>query len=154
MTYAKDMPDVETATKTDAGLAAELRLSVFRLRRRLVSEGDPSNELSLGAMAVLGCLHRRGPLQIGELATYERVRPPSMTRTVTALESAGYVERRPHESDARLVMVHLTDQGRATLLADRKRRDAWLACQLRDLGAEDRALLRAAAPILERLAAE
>jgi DNA-binding MarR family transcriptional regulator len=77
-----------------------------------------------------------------------------MTRTVTALESAGYVERQPHASDARLVVVHLTDKGTATLLADRKRRDAWLACRLRDLSAEERAVLRAAAPILERLSAE
>ena len=146
------MPSVETATKTDAGLAAELRLSVVRLRRRLIGERDPANDLSIGAMSVLGCLYRRGQLQIGELAAHERVRPPSMTRTVTALEADGYVERRPDESDARLVVVHLTEQGRATLLADRKRRDAWLACQLRDLSSEERAILRAAAPILEQLA--
>lgn len=148
------MPSVDTATRTDAGLAAELRLSVVRLRRRLISERDPRNDLSIGAMAVLGCLYRRGPVQIGELAAYERVRPPSMTRTVTALEADGYVERRQDESDARLVVVHLTERGRTTVLADRKRRDAWLACRLRDLNAEDRAVLRAAAPILERLAAE
>ncbi|HWU31591.1 MAG TPA: MarR family transcriptional regulator [Marmoricola sp.] len=147
------MPSIETATKTDAGLAAELRLSVVRLRRRLIGERDPENDLSLGAMAVLGCLYRRGPLQIGELASLERVRPPSMTRTVTGLEADGYVERRPHESDARLVVVHLTDKGEATLLVDRKRRDAWLACQLRELSSDERAVLRAAAPILEKLAA-
>lgn len=148
------MPSIETVARTDAGLASELRLSVVRLRRRLIGERDPANELSIGAMTVLGCLYRRGPLQIGELAAHERVRPPSMTRTVTALESAGYVERRQHETDARLVVVHLTDKGRATLLADRKRRDAWLACRLRELTAEEREVLRAAAPILERLAAE
>lgn len=148
------MPPAETAARTDAGLAAELRLSVVRLRRRLIGERDPGNELSIGAMTVLGCLYRRGPLQIGELAAHERVRPPSMTRTVTALESQGYVERHPHETDARLVVVHLTEKGRATLLADRKRRDAWLACRLRELSPEERAVLRAAAPILERLAAE
>lgn len=148
------MPTVTTAAKTDAGLAAEIRLSVVRLRRRLVAERDPANDLSLGAMAVLGCLYRRGPLQIGELAAHERVRPPSMTRNVTALEEAGYVERQPDESDARLVVVHLTDQGRQTLLADRKRRDVWLAQQLRDLSTEERAILREAAPILERLAGQ
>ena len=148
------MPTVANASRTDAGLASELRMSVVRLRRRLIGERDPSNNLSLGAMAVLGCLYRRGPLQIGELAAHERVRPPSMTRAVTALEEEGYVERRPHESDARLVVVHLTERGRTTLLADRKRRDAWLTCRLRELSAEERAVLRAAAPILERLAAE
>ncbi|GAC1382845.1 MAG: MarR family transcriptional regulator [Marmoricola sp.] len=148
------MPTVATVARTDAGLASELRMSVVRLRRRLIGERDPSNDLSLGSMAVLGCLYRRGPLQIGELAAHERVRPPSMTRTVTALQRDGYVERHEHESDARLVVVHLTERGRETLLADRTRRDAWLACRLRELSAEERAILRAAAPILERLAAE
>lgn len=148
------MPNVESASRTDAGLAAELRMSVVRLRRRLIGERDPANDLSLGAMAVLGCLYRRGPLQIGELAAHERVQPPSMTRTVTALAEGGYVERQQDASDARLVVVHLTDKGTATLLADRKRRDAWLACRLRELSADERAVLRAAAPILERLAAE
>lgn len=148
------MPSVETVAKTDAGLAAELRVSVVRLRRRLIGERDPANELSVGAMTVLGCLYRRGPLQIGELAAHERVRPPSMTRTVTGLEAAGYVERHQDASDARLVVVHLTEKGRTTLLADRKRRDAWLACRLRELSPEERAVLRAAAPILDRLAAE
>ena len=148
------MPSVETVAKTDAGLASELRVSVVRLRRRLIGERDPANELSVGAMTVLGCLYRRGPLQIGELAAHERVRPPSMTRAVTGLEAAGYVERHQDASDARLVVVHLTDKGRATLLADRKRRDAWLACRLRDLSPAEREVLRAAAPILERLADE
>ena len=52
------MPTVQHVARTDAGLAAELRLSVMRLRRRLAIERHPDNELSLGAMAVLGCLFR------------------------------------------------------------------------------------------------
>jgi DNA-binding MarR family transcriptional regulator len=75
-----------------------------------------------------------------------------MTRTVNALESAGYVARRAHETDGRQVVVSLSDTGRATLLADRARRDAWLARRLRDLDPEERETLRRAAPLLERLA--
>lgn len=152
MTYANDMPTVEKVAKTDAGLASELRLSVMRLRRRLAYERDPANELSMGAMAVLGCLHRNGDLSVGELAAQERVQPPSMTRAVSALEEGGYVARRAHETDGRQVVVTLTGKGLQTLLADRRRRDEWLARRLRDLSAEDRAVLRQAAPILERLA--
>ena len=40
------------------------------------------------------------------------------------------------------------------MLADRKLRDEWLARQLRDLTAEERDVLRAAAPLLQRLAEE
>jgi DNA-binding MarR family transcriptional regulator len=146
------MPSVTSVARTDAGLAAELRLSVMRLRRRLANERHPDNELSLGAMAVLGCLYRHGELSVGELAAQERVQPPSMTRTVNCLEDGGYVARRRHESDGRQVVVVLSDLGRETVLADRARRDAWLARKLKDLTAEERAVLRQAAPILEQLA--
>jgi DNA-binding MarR family transcriptional regulator len=124
----------------------------MRLRRRLANERHPDNELSLGAMAVLGCLYRHGELSVGELAAQERVQPPSMTRTVNCLEDGGYVARRRHESDGRQVVVVLSDLGRETVLADRARRDAWLARKLKDLTAEERAVLRQAAPILEQLA--
>lgn len=146
------MPTVQSVVRTDAGLASELRVSVMRLRRRLVSERSPDHALSLTAAAVLGALHRCGDLTLGALAARERVRPPSMTRTVTALEELGYVVRRPDERDGRAVLVHLTDLGRSTVLDDRRRRDEWLARRLRDLTPDDRDVLRRAAPILERLA--
>ncbi len=146
------MPTAEMVARTDAGLASELRLSVMRLRRRLANERHPDNPLSMGAMAVLGCLFRNGDLTVGELAALERVQPPSMTRTENALEAGGYIVRRAHETDGRQVVVVLSDQGRTTLLADRARRDAWLARRLRDLTPEERDLLRHAAPVLERLA--
>ena len=144
-------PTVEKVARTDAGLASQLRLSVMRLRRRLANERHPDNELSINAMAVLGSLHRHGEMTVGELAAFERVQPPSMTRTVTCLEEAGHVARRPHDTDGRQVLVSLTDLGRETLLADRRRRDAWLARRLAELTPDERAVLREAAPILERL---
>lgn len=152
MSYANDMPTVQRVARTDSGLASELRMSVMRLRRRLAIERDPENELSMNAMAVLGALYRNGEITLGELAAHERVQPPSMTRTVNCLEEDGYVVRRPHETDGRQVLVTLTDKGRTTLLADRARRDEWLATCLRELTADERAVLRSAAPILERLA--
>ena len=146
------MPTVEKVIRTNAGLASELRLSVMRLRRRLTAERDPHNTLSMGSMAVIGVLARLGDHTLGELAAAERVRPPSMTRTVNCLERDGYVERRPHPDDGRQVVVSVTDSGLAVLAADRARRDAWLARTLSDLTPEERAALRAAAPILNRLA--
>jgi DNA-binding MarR family transcriptional regulator len=148
------MPTVQKVARTDAGLASELRLSVMRLRRRLANERHPDNALGMGAMSVLGCLFRNGgELTVGELATVERVQPPSMTRTVNCLEADGYVARRPHDTDGRQVLVCLSDKGRTTLRSDRARRDAWLAQRLRELTPDERAVLRQAAPILEGLAA-
>ena len=146
------MLSVQQLVRSDAGLAAALRISVARLNRRLRSQRDPDNELSLGQLSVLGALFRNGPCSIGELAAHERVQPPSMTRTVNCLEQEGYVERRAHETDGRQVVVALADKGAETLAADRKRRDAWLAQRMRDLTPEERNVLRHAAPIIERLA--
>lgn len=148
------MPTVQKVARSDAGLASELRHSVMRLRRRLASERDPGNELSIASMCVLGSLFRHGDLTVGELAALERVQPPSMTRHVNALEDGGFVLRKPHETDGRAVVVELTDTGRERLLADRRRRDVWLARRLSDLTPEERDLLRAAAPLLQRLAEE
>lgn len=149
MSYANDMPTADL--RTDAGLASELRAGVMRLRRRLVSERHPDNDLSIPQMVVLGLLVRMGDQTVGDLARAERVQPPSMTRTVNCLEGDGYVARRPHETDGRQVVVSLTDPGTQTLLADRRRRDAWLARRLAELTPHERAVLREAAPILERL---
>jgi DNA-binding MarR family transcriptional regulator len=146
------MPSAEQVARTDTGLASELRVTVMRLRRRLAAERHPDNELSLGQMAVLGLLHRTGEQTVGDLARAEKVQPPSMTRTVACLAEAGYVARRPHESDGRVVVVSLTDLGRGTLLADRRRRDAWLARRLSEMTREEREALRAAVPVLDRLA--
>jgi DNA-binding MarR family transcriptional regulator len=118
----------------------------------LVARGNPETTLSLPQMTVLGSLYRRGELTVGELAAAERVQPPSMTRTINCLLEGGYVVRRPHETDGRLVLVSLSELGQQTLKADRARRDAWLAQRLTELTPAERATLRAAAPILQRLA--
>ena len=97
--------------RTDAGLASELRAAVMRMRRRLVSERHPDNDLSIGQMVVLGLLVRLGDQTVGDLARAERVQPPSMTRTVNCLEADGYVVRRPHDTDGRQVVVSLDRRG-------------------------------------------
>ena len=83
---------------------------------------------------------------------HERIQPPSMTRIVNSLVEGGFVGRRAHETDGRQVVVVLSERGRTTLLADRDRRDAWMAQRLCDLTPGERDTLRRAAPLLERLA--
>jgi DNA-binding MarR family transcriptional regulator len=147
------MPSAEKVARTDSGLASALRISVARLSRRLRSERHPENELlPVGQLSVLGSLFRNGECTVGELAALERVQPPSMTRTVTCLVEGGYVVRRRNQSDGRQVVVALSPKGAETLAADRRSRDAWLAQRLRELSAEERTVLRQAAPILEKLA--
>src|SRR3954451_8295638 len=145
-------PDVESVTRTDAGLASQLRVSIARLARRLRNERDPDNPLGVGSISVLGVLLRHGEQTIGQLAAHERVQPPSMTRTVHCLVDDGYALRRPSETDGRSTLVDISERGRQILLADRRRREAWLARRLKDLTPDERDLLRQVAPLIERLA--
>jgi len=74
-----------------------------------------------------------------------------MTRTVNCLVEAAMIRRESHPTDGRQVVLHLSDEGRALLAAERRRRDAWLARRLRGLSAEQRDLLRRATVVLDEL---
>ena len=136
-------------TKT-AELASTLRVSVMRLSRRLRAE-RLQTDLSLNQLATLGTLDRHGPLTPRELAEHEKVQPPSMTRVLAGLEEHGLILRTPHASDGRQHLVSLTADARTLLKEDRRKREAWLAQRLAELTQEERDVLRAAAPVIERL---
>ena len=141
-------------TRSDAGLATALRISVSRLARRLRAERlakglEPG--LSDTQLAALAALERHTAMSPGELAEYEKVQPPSMTRVITALEERGLVTRQAHATDRRQVVLTVTDHGRSVVQQSRRLREAWLAQRLRELTPQERQTLRAAAPILERL---
>jgi DNA-binding MarR family transcriptional regulator len=138
------------STKTDPALvASQLRVVIGQLVRRLRAEhGFP---LSHGA--VLGRLDRQGPQSVSDLAVAERVRPQSMAQTVSDLEAGGLVTRTPDLTDRRRALVDLTEQGRAALQADRRRREGWLAQAIaEDLSPREQALLDEAVELLRRLA--
>jgi DNA-binding MarR family transcriptional regulator len=137
--------------KTDAGLASAMRISVMRLSRRLRNERDASDDLTANQLAVLGTLFRVGPSTIGDLAAAEKVQPPSMTRTVSCLADKQLIDRDPHPTDKRVVVVSLNDAGKAVILESRRRKEAWLNHRLKELTPAERQTLRDAAPILERL---
>ncbi|HKD89261.1 MAG TPA: MarR family transcriptional regulator, partial [Streptosporangiaceae bacterium] len=94
---------------------------------------------------------RHSAMTPGELADHEKVQPPSMTRVITVLEERGLVMRAPHASDRRQVVLTVTDYGREVVQQSRKLREAWLAKRMRELTPQERAALRAAAPVLEKL---
>jgi DNA-binding MarR family transcriptional regulator len=136
----------------DAALASGLRLSVMRLARRMRAERAETS-LTLTQLAALATLERRGPLTLGELAAQERVQPPSMTRIAASLHDAGLVTRGPHPTDGRQVLLEVAPAAVALLREDRRRREAWLAVRLAEMDDDDRAVLRRAADVLDRLAA-
>ena len=140
------------ASPSQTALASSLRLAVMRLARRMRSERADTS-LTLTQLATLATLERRGPLTPRELAAAERVQPPSMTRIAASLEAAGLVTRTDHPTDGRQVLLAVAPTGVALLREDRRRREAWLAQQLRQLEPEELDVLRRATAVLDRLAA-
>jgi DNA-binding MarR family transcriptional regulator len=135
---------------TPAELAAILRPSLLRLTRTIRNQRvDESVTLTL--LAALVTLETRGPMSPGALAAQERVQPPSMTKILAKLEEKGLVERSPHASDRRQVVVAVTDAGRALLDRERSARTAWLSTRLAMITPAERELLAQVRPLLDRL---
>ena len=138
-------------TLDTAALAHDLRLAVMRFSRRLRAQRVDTS-VTLTHLAALSTLRRHGPMSPGELAAHERVQPPSMTRVVVALEGMGLVTRTPHATDGRQVVIGLTPAADELLATEARAREAWLSGQLQQLTAEERAVLREAAVIMDKLA--
>lgn len=132
-------------------LADRLHSTAIHLLRRLRREDDasglPAPQLSALSVIVFG-----GPVTLGQLAAAEQVRPPTITKLVATLEAAGLVVREPDAADRRIVRVRATARGARLLQEGRARRVASLADSLRGLSAKDRAALKRAVPLLERVA--
>ena len=70
---------------------------------------------------------------------------------IAALEERRLVTRMAHPTDRRQVVLTVTAEGRELVYQARRLREAWLAMRLQELSPQERATLRAAAPILEKL---
>jgi DNA-binding MarR family transcriptional regulator len=135
-----------------ATLASDLRVVLGQVVRRLRAE---RRDLTLAQVSVLGQLDRVGTASISALAAGDRVRPQSMAATVASLEAAGLVSRRPDPADGRRVVLEMTDAGRAAIVADRQRREGWLAQAIaRDLEPAEQEVLAAATRLLARISAD
>ena len=121
------------------GLAEDLRISIARLSRRLrtlrVPGGGGTGDLSLTQSAALAAIERNG----------------SMTRVIAFLEERGMVQRSPHPTDGRQVVLRATEAGRSVLAETRRHKAAWLSRRLDELTPEERDILRRAAPILDKI---
>src|SRR4029453_19459180 len=98
--------------------ADRLHSAAIPLLRRLRRE-DSKSGLSAPRLSALSVIVFGGPLTLGELANAEQVRPPTMTRLVSALEDAGLVARVADPEDKRLTRIRATAKGRALLFPGR-----------------------------------
>lgn len=135
--------------------AARLRLGVVRTARRLRQEAaSEASGLTPTSTAALSTIERHGPLTPSELAEIERVKRPTITRTLGCLEREGLLDRTPDPDDGRSNLISVNAAGRERLRRLRGRKNAFLARRMRDLPAEDVATLERAAEILEGMLEE
>ena len=141
-----------TATRTTtAELATVIRPALLRLTR-LIRLQRVDTSVTLGQLSALGALEKQGAMSPRELAAFERVQPPSMTKILAGLEERGLIRRSPHPTDGRQAVIDLTGEGHALIDSERRSRDAWLAQRLATLSETERALLCDVLPVLDKLA--
>ena len=111
-------------------------------------------DLGATSTAALATVRKRGPVTLGELAAFEQVAPPTMTKVVEKLESRGFVTRRVDPDDRRVARVTVTAAGTRYLERTRARRTAWLAGRLGELEPEQLAQLTSTIELLEAIIGE
>ncbi|NBE98582.1 MarR family transcriptional regulator [Nonomuraea sp. KC401] len=139
---------MDSAPKSHLELAAGL--GRVRTMMRLI---DVPRDLSITALSTLANLERLGSRRLTDLAALEGVTQPAMTQLVSRLEREALAERRAEPADGRVVVVAITEHGRAELARRRTMQAKRLAELLAELSEADRAAIAAALPALERLTA-
>ena len=130
--------------------AAELMQAVGVLLRRVRAEAG-SEGLSWSQAAAMGRLDRAGPMTTADLARAEMVKPQSMGSLLAELEQDGLVERRPHPTDGRQILVSLTEAGVRARRQRQAAKLAWLAAAIERLDAAEQRTLVDAIAIVKRL---
>jgi DNA-binding MarR family transcriptional regulator len=131
-------------------VASRLRPVLGQLYRR-IRQTTGAGDLTLTESSALSRLERHGPATGARLAKLEQISPQSIGATLQALEAKGLITRAPDPDDGRRVILSPTDAGRGVVQSKRTARTEQLTRALAKLSAEERALLLAAVPVLERL---
>ena len=142
------MPTAISADPTT--LANRLRPALLRLNRELRRELH-SLGVTGGQVSLLIKVQKEPGIGIRDLARWERMSTPGMSKYVARLESGGLV-RRTELEDRRRVGLEVTPEVTRVLSSVKRRRTAWLAERLRGLSpAELDAVDAAVEPLLKLL---
>jgi len=114
-------------------------------RKRDVLSGEGPARLSALSVLVFG-----GPMTLGQLASAEQVKPPTMSRIVAGLKRSGLARIDADARDARRIRVSVTPKGERLLQQARERRIRLLAGVLSEVSGQESEVLREAAEIIER----
>lgn len=139
--------------KAAIALADDLRTALHHVFRRIRQEGDSDPYgLSLQHKLLLSIISQTPGIGVAELARMEKLRGPTMSGHIKALENAGLVRRdTPNPEDRRRIGLLLTEQGAAVIEDIRSRRRDWLARKLAQLPPEGAQALRDAIQYLNEI---
>jgi DNA-binding MarR family transcriptional regulator len=156
-TNAVDSQQHSHADERADALAEELYkvlTEVFQVLGRRDLGGVLPGDLTLAQLSILMTLQERGPMRMTALASYQRVRTPTVTVAIRRLEKLGLVERSRDLTDLRAVVVGITPHGHAMRRNALAARQMQFAAMLTTLSPEDRVSLKDALSPLERLASQ
>ncbi|MGA2040481.1 MAG: MarR family transcriptional regulator [Bryobacteraceae bacterium] len=133
-------------------LAAELRTTIGKLKRRLREHGS-RDDLTPSQVSVILRLESEGSATASSLARAEGMRPQSMATVIAPLEAAGLVSGAPDPSDGRKTLLSLSKKCRKRIQDGRAARQDWLTGTIQSkLSAQEQEKLAAAVELLARLA--
>lgn len=100
-------------TSTVEGVISPLIPTLARSHRAMSQELLRETGLSAGQELIVMRLFDSPPQSQAELTRWLGVEPPTTAKMLARMEKAGIVERVPSETDRRVTLVSLTDEGRA-----------------------------------------
>ena len=139
-------------TKSQAREAAREILEIVPLVMRTVAaELRAAGELPAPAhFGLLSILSDR-PRMLTDLAAIQGVSLPTMSNSISAMVERGWVRRAAPESDRRVVMIEVTQPGRAALERVARAAEAHLAEVLAPVDLPSRRRLRAGLGVLRKI---
>lgn len=78
------------------------------------AENGPFADTTRGQGRVLAMLKMQLEISTKDLSYLLGIRIPSLNELLGKMEKRGYIERRPSEADKRVMIIHLTEKGKAT----------------------------------------
>lgn len=95
-----------------------IRQMTETVRNKNTSKAGPLGDTTRGRGRVLALLKQKDGVSTKEMAAIMGIRVSSLNEVLGKMEKDGYVERTPSPDDRRVMLVWLTDKGKAVQLPD------------------------------------
>lgn len=138
--------------KTNDLTAEDFAKAIKLIFNRLRTDAPPElRDFTWTQRSVL--LHlEKGPATSAELARKEEVTPQSMGIAIALLEENGFVERKPHPTDGRQMIVKLTAKSITLRKRIKEAKETWLSRTFEKFDKKEKETLLKATELMRRMA--